>query len=171
MKHYNTLKSSRIVTIIVVVAMLKIRSKRFTLLLLMTLLAISLFTVFPVSAVYKQGKLMKTASVTYEDYEYDPQGTKWTYDVVSGEGRARIRYWTLKSSAFKYFDVVDASEDYIQKGSNLKFTESYGYPETRPVWFILDQDYVSPRIGKVSYVIYGSFAMPGKTQGPLRPRP
>ena len=123
----------------------------------MTLLAISLFTVFPVSAVYKQGKLMKTASVTYIDNEYDPQGTKWTYDVVSGEGRARIRYWTLKSSAFKYYDVVEASETYIQKGSNLKFTDSYVFPETtRTVWFILDQDYLSPGLGKVNYVIYGS---------------
>ena len=137
----------------------------------MTLLAISLFTVFPVSAVYKQGKLMKTASVTFVETHIVPQGTWWTYNVESGDGGATIRYWKLHSTAFKYYEVVGASEPYIQKATFLKFTESYNYPETRTVWFILGDEYAPIEEGRVNYVIYGSFAMPGKTQGPVMPRP
>ena len=171
MKHYNTLKSSRIMVTIVVVAMTKVRSKRFTILLLMTLLAISLFTVFPVSAKYKAGKEMKTASVTYIGNEPDGLDTEWTYFVESGNGGATIRYWKLHSTAFKYFDVVYSSETVIQKATFLKFPTSYSNDQIREVWFILGDEYAPIEEGRVRYVIKGSFAMPGKTRGPVMPRP
>ena len=124
--------------------------KKVTLLVILVL-CITEFVVVPMgSAAYKSGKVYK-AKISFLGSTPVSDGIKFKYIVKSGKGYYRIKRWQLKSTAFKKYDVIDASEHYLEHKNSkyLTFNKGYRDCEKRYVWFVIEGDYTTIKTGSV----------------------
>lgn len=144
--------------------------KRLSMILLLILLSSTLIVSMPITTA-KYTRRKGGSTITFIGAVPHAGGTKYTYEVESGAGRNRINYWTLYSSAFRKYNVVDSSEPSSEKGTHLRFPMSYGNGETRTVWFVLRHDYYSsPPIGRIVYQVKEKYSYWDFIQGPKAPR-
>jgi hypothetical protein len=144
--------------------------KRLSLVLILAVLSSTFLISMPIAtAKYRRRKGGST--ITFISAVPHAGGTKYTYEVESGSGRHRIKYWRLYSSAFRKYNVVDSSEPYSERGTRLHFPRSYGNGETRTVWFVLRHDYYSsPPMGTIVYRVKERYSYWGFVEGPKAPR-
>jgi len=142
------------------------KKKLFTILLVSLLVVTFISAIPPASARYKSGR---SAYVSYRGRRMRSNGMKYYYKVYSGRGSQRIRYWKLKSSAFKHYDVVWASESFRQYGSTLKFTKAYRNMQVRWVKFTLGKEYKQPGNGHIKRYIKVQYMKTGWIKGPVMP--
>lgn len=119
---------------------------------------------------YKEGKICASASISFVGYEETETGYKFSYEVRSGIGRDRIRFWVLESDAFRLYQVSSASEKFIQINGVLRFPKSYRNTEDREVEFTLGKEYSPPAIGYINYLLKLQWFCPGIIKGPSMPR-
>ena len=122
------------------------------------LLVVSLFVTTMVAAplvsacTYKEGKKPKV-DIKFKGWKKTSEGYKFTYEVQSGSGSSKIKYWKMYSTVFNKYDVVDASESFDQDNGYIKFSESYDSGEKRTVWFVVEKGYKPIKLGQVKVVI------------------
>lgn len=147
---------------------MKINQKKTFIIILVALLTVTLISAFPqVSAKYKSGN---SAYVYFVDRVQTTNGMTYTYQVESGSGSQRIEYWSLKSKAFQYHDVVDASESFVQSGVNLKFPTPYRNEDDRTVKFTLTRQYNPLGIGMIRIQIKVRWMENDWIMGPVMPK-
>ena len=121
---------------------------------LFLVLAITLFLTSTVVAplaeacTYKEGKSAKV-NVTFRGWRRTSTGYRFTYQVQSGAGNDRIKSWRLYSTVFAKYNVIWASESYIEKNSYLMFTKTYSNNEKRTVSFTIGKGYKPIMVGRV----------------------
>ncbi len=144
--------------------------KRLALILLLVVLGSTLLLSMPIAtAKYKRWKGGST--ITFKGATKHADGTKYTYEVTSGTGRDRIRYWALYSSAFRKYNVVASFEKVSERGTRLRFPTSYGNGETREVWFVLKHDpYATVPTGWIVYRVKEKYSYWDYIDGPRAPR-
>ena len=118
------------------------------------LLVISLFVMSTVAAplaeacTYKEGKKPKV-DVKFKGWKKTSEGYRFTYEVQSGAGNERIKFWTLYSKVFAKYNVISASESYTETGTYIKFTTGYSNNQKRTVWFVVGKGYKPIKLGQV----------------------
>ena len=143
--------------------------KRFSLILLLVLLSSSLLVSMPIATAKYKRRAAKS-KITFLGAESYDGGTKYTYEVESGAGINRIKWWALISRAFRKYDVDDSNEPISHRWRILRFTMSYGNKETRTVWFVLEHDpYLSPQTGMIPYLVREKYVKWGFVEGPRAP--
>ena len=121
-------------------------SKKLLTIVLVAFLSMTIISTLPhASAAYKSGK---SAYLRFLGQKITSKGIKYRYKVFSGARDQRIKSWTLKSNAFKYYDIQSTSS-YRLNGKTLKFTEAFKNFEKRWVSFILETRYKNLGIGWV----------------------
>lgn len=149
-------------------------TKRKASLVFLLTMGLLLFSSLPTAQAgkYKEGKVCDV-TITWMGSSSHPDGTKYTYEVDSGSKSSRIRYWYLKSSAFKVYKVVESSEKAKQwKNSRiLFFPKNYKNDDVRTVWFVLEHEYIPPTIKMIRYRVKvgGWGRCKGKVLGPSAP--
>jgi hypothetical protein len=150
-------------------------SKRKLAIIFAVIIGISIFTTIPFTQAvgYKKGLgSCGDISVTLLGTEPHAKGTKYKYQVQSGSRHSRIRFWFMKSSAFKHYKVVDSSEKVIQIRflRRIFFPKVYRNDQTREVWFVLKHDYTPPLIDSIRYRVRITGRLcSGWVEGPILP--
>ena len=145
---------------------MRVNQKKIFIIILVALLAMTIISAAPlVNARYKRGR---SPYVSYRGRRTTSKGTKYYYRVYSGYRSQKIKYWYLKSSAFRYYDVVQSSESYKQYGTKLVFPKDYKSCERRRVSFTLGKEYTNPGLGCIRYKIRTRYSKRGWIKGPVR---